>query len=74
MNKVTEKVIIKIETLGGYLQSLISGLSKNPNEGKTVMATYEVERARQFDVNSEELNEVVHVLQENHIDYRLTSI
>lgn len=71
MANTKETVIIKIENLSGYLQGLIKGLSKNPNEGYSVMATYDKERANKFTQGSEELETVEKILTDNHIEYSL---
>lgn len=71
MKKTQESIIIKIENLSGYLQGLIKGLSKNPNEGYSVMATFEKEKAKHFEQDSVELTEAVQVLTANHVNYHL---
>lgn len=74
MGKTQETVIIKIALFSGYLQGLVKGLSKNPNEGYSVMATFEKEKADKFYRDSEELLAVSQILQDNHIEYDLIEV
>lgn len=71
MANTKETVIIKIENLSGYLQGLIKGLSKNPNEGYSVMATFEKDKAKRYEKDSEDLNEVLGTLNHNHVNFEL---
>ena len=71
MANAKETVIIKIDTLSGYLQGLIKGLSKNPNEGYSVMATFDKEKAQRYEKDSNDLNEALNTLNHNHVNFEL---
>lgn len=66
---VNNTVIIRITSLNGYLQGLVSGVAKSPNEGYSVMSTFEKGKAKRYQQNSEELQHDLQVLEANHVQY-----
>lgn len=69
MTSSKETVIVKIHNLSGYLQNLIEGVAKSPEEGHSIMVTFERGKAKEFEKGSDELAFVEKVLNHNGVQY-----
>lgn len=72
-NTLMQEVVIKIEVVAGYLKGLVNGVAKSPNDGQSIIATFDIGEAHRFESNSTELSNATAVLDENGYTYSLVS-